>query len=547
MSRERMYGVPSSRGRPRYQASRIAHAGWWLALSGALLIAAACGGSGNAAENGSTVFRVAGSRAPAAVPARAAGNPLAVAYRGRHTLRGRVTLHARIRGHARIVAATFMLAGRPLGTVTQPPWALDVDAAVLPDGPAPLTVVAVDRYGRRAASRAINVRVLPGGESLLHASPDQSLAPALRALARGSATVQLSPGSYRLNQIVLGPGARLIGSGWGTILTPSAGASEVAMLSTRGRDVRISDLAVQGAGRIDEAVSIGDGASDVRVRRIEVSGVRMDGIAVWGAHRDVSIQDSSLSGGGTAANAGVLDEGSVDSSGTSVVRTRVDGFVGYGVLFAQRVYGLRRAALHNLALDNTISDIIDPRRHDGTDAGGIWTGGVEAAVIGNAISDTGTDGIETVGSSTSDTVIDNSVQNTPVAIYLEHSTNVSLVEANRITDVGTGINVEWRHAGGGSNANTFAYNQISATQVGVFVDVQEDANAILGNVFSGAHATPVILQGSSHNIVRGNMACGGGLAAFVIQRAALSQTGALARSSDNRLIDNERTSPCTAA
>ena len=542
-----MYGVPSSRGTARYQPSRMAHAGWWLALSGALLIAAGCAESGNATENRSTAFREGDSRAPAPLRASAAGNPLAVAYRGPHSLRGRVILRARIRGDARIVAATFMLAGRPLGTVTQPPWTLDVDAAVLPDGAGPLVVAAVDRYGRRAASHAINVTVRPGGERLLHASPYRSLAPALRALARGSATVQLSPGRYRLNQIVLGPGARLIGSGPETILTPSAGASEVAMISTRAKHVRISDLAVRGAGQIDEGVSIGGGSSDVRVQGIEVSGVRMDGVAVWGAHRDVSIQDSTLSGGGTAANAGVFDEGSVDSSGTSVVRTRVNGFVGYGVLFAQHLYGLRRAALHNLALDDTISDIIDPHRHDGTDAGGIWTGGVEAAVIGNAVSDTGTDGIETVGSSTSDTITDNRVQNTPVAIYLEHSTNLSLIEANWMQNVGTGINVEWRHDGGGSNANAIAYNQIAATEVGIFVDVQEDDYRIVGNLFSGAHATPVILQGSSHDTVHGNIACALGGAPFVIQRSALSQTGALARSGDNRLVDNERTSPCRAA
>lgn len=542
-----MYGIPSSWGRARYQATRVAHARWWRALAGTLLIIAGCGGSGNTAANGSTVS-VADSHAPAAVPASAAGHPLAVAYRGPRRLRGRVTLRARIRGDARIVAATFTLAGRPLGTVTQPPWVLDVDAAVLPDGPAPLAVVAVDRYGRRSASRAINVRVLPGGERLLHATPGQSLAPALLALARGSATVQLSPGRYRLNQVVvLGPGARLIGSGPGTILTPSAGVSEVAMLSTRSSGVRISDLAVKGDGQVDDAVSIGDGSTDVRVQRIEVSGVRANGVAVWGAHRDVSIQDSTIIGGGVATNAGVLDEGSVDSRNTSVVRTRVSGFVGYGVLFAQRFYGLRSAAIHNLALDDTISDIIDPHRHDGTDAGGIWTGGVEAAVIGNAISDTGTDGIETVGSSTADTIIDNRVQNTPVAIYLEHSTNLSLVEANWMRNVGTGINVEWRHAGGGSNANALAYNQIAATEVGIFVDVQEDDYRIVGNLFRGAHATPVVLQGSSHNTVQGNMACALAGAPFVIERSALSQTGALARSSDNQVVDNEHTSPCRAA
>ncbi len=512
-----------------------------------LLMIAGCGGSSMAARSGSSAVRSADTLAAVTAPARTSDDTLAVAYRGPRTLRGRITLRAKVGDDTRVVAATFMLAGRPLGTVTQAPWALDVDAALLPDGPVSLSVSAVDRLGRRGVSPTVEVRVLPAGETVLHASPDRRLARALRALARGSATVKLAPGRYRVAQIVLGPGARLYGSGPGTILTPRPGTGGAAMLSTRGDDVRISDLAVDGAGQIDDGVSIGDGARDVRVQRIEISGVRINGAAVWGAHRDVSIQDSTVLGGGTAANAGVLDQGSVDSRDTSVVRTRVSGFIGYGVLFAQRFYGLRSAALHNLALDNTISDIIDPHRHDGTDAGGIWTGGVEAAVIGNTTSNTGTDGIETVGSSTSDEIVDNSVQNTPVGIYIEHSTNRSLVLANRVANVGTGINVEWRHAGGGSNANAFSYNQIAATRVGVFVDVLEDHNIIAGNVFRGRGATPVILQGSSYNTVRGNMACPGGSAPFVLQQAALSQSGALARSSHNRLVNNERTSPCRAA
>jgi copper-binding protein NosD len=545
---EAMSDFLSSRsGRPTYQVRGIGNeGGWWLVALCAVLAMTGCAGSTRSPAEVSAV-RAADRGATAKVPARTARDPLAVAYRGPHALRGRVMLRAKIRHGTRVVAATFMLSGQPLGTVTQAPWALDVDAAALPDGPASLSVVAVDRLGWRSVSPAVDVRVLGGGERVQHASPARGLGSALRALARGSATVKLAPGLYRVGELALGPGARLLGSGPQTVLSPRAGTGQTALLSTRSGGVRISDLAVQGAGRIDEAVSIGDGSRDVRVQRIEVSGVRMNGIAVWGAHRNVSIQDSTIVGGGTAGNAGVLDQGSVNSGDTSVVRTRVTGFVGYGVLFAQRFYGLRSAAIHNLALDNTISDIIDPHRQDGTDEGGIWTGGVEAAVIGNDISDTGIDGIETVGSSTRDTIVDNTVRDTPVAIYIEHSTNGSLVLANRIANVGTGINVEWRHAGGGSNGNVFAYNQIAATRVGVFVDVQEDLNSIVRNVFRGKQATPVILQGSSNNTVRGNVACPASPAPFVVQQAALSETGALARSSHNRLVDNERTSPCRAA
>jgi copper-binding protein NosD len=540
-----MSGFLSSRsGNEASQVRGIGNAGSRLLALCAVLLTAGCGGSRVSSRADPSAVQAAYRGATVKVPGRTVPHPLAIAYGGPHSLRGRVTLRAKIRPGARVVAATFVLAGEPLGTVTKAPWALDVDAGVLPNGPVSLRVVAVDHLGRRSVSPAFDVRVLPGGESLLRASPDHGLTPALRALARGSATVKLAPGRYRVGEIVLGPGARLVGSGPGTILTPRPGTSGVAMLSTESAGVRISDLAVQGARQINDAVSIGDGASDVRVQRLKISGVRTNGVEVWGAHHDISVQDSMILGGGTAENAGVFDLGSVNSRRTSVVRTQVRGFVGYGVLFAQRFYGRSSAAIHNLALDNTISDIVDPHRHDGTDAGGIWTGGVAAAVIGNKVSHTGTDGIETVGSSTHDTIVSNSVQDTPVAIYVEHSTNLSLIESNRASNVGTPINVEWRHSGVGSNSNVYAYNDISATEAGVFIDVQDDNNAIVGNVFRAAKGTPVILQGSSYNTVRGNIACGASSAPFVVQRAASSQTGAVARSTHNRLADNERQTPC---
>jgi parallel beta-helix repeat protein len=505
-------------------------AGQPLLLLIALTVAAGCGGTRVAVQAGAPQASVS------------AGGGVRVEYRGPHTLRGRVNLLASAFSNARLVAITFTLGGRTLGTATRPPWILDVDAALLPPGRAPLTVTAVDRLGGRASSSAVFVRVRSGGERIVNVRSQRGLDALLRALADGTVNVHLGPGIYRANHIVLGSGARLSGSGGATILR--AAAPGAALLNIRGRGIRVSDLAIDGDGQIDEGISIGDGSRDVRVQRIGLSRVRAGGVAALGRHTVVSIQDSILLGSGSAAGAGVFDDGSEESSGTSVVRTQVSGFQGYGILFAQRFYGLRTAALGNLALDNRVSDIVDPARRDGTDAGGIWTGGVEASVIGNVIAGAGTDGIETIGSSTGDTIIGNRISSTPVGIYIEHSTNRSLVAENWIANVRNAINVEWRHAGGGSNANTFAGNTIAAAQVGVFVDVQEDYNTIAGNAFTSAGTTPVVFQGSSHNMVRGNRACAAS-SAFVVQRPGLSQTGSLAQSTNNRLISNERTGPCS--
>jgi hypothetical protein len=126
-------------------------------------------------------------------------------------------------------------------------------------------------------------------------------------------------------------------------------------------------------------ISISGGAIDVHVPRIGVSGVRVNGIEIWGAHSGDSIQDSTLRGSDVATNGGVFELGSVNSSQTSMIRRRISGFRDFGVISDQRFHGLPSAVLHNVALDNRIDNIADPSTHDGTGAGGIWTGGAQAA------------------------------------------------------------------------------------------------------------------------------------------------------------------------
>ena len=504
------------------------------------LLVAGCGGAHIAAQSA--------ARSPAgrerAVPVASITAAVRASYTGPRTLRGRAVLRARVDGGTRIVAVTYELAGRAVGTVTRPPWSLAIDAPLLTPGTAKLRVTAVDRLGDRVLSPAVAVHVLRGGEHLVRVTTQHRFDVVLPTLARGHVRVLVGPGVYRADQITLGPGARLTGSGRRTVLTPAAGSTGAAVITTSARDVRVSDLALDGAGRTDYGMSISDGAAEVRVQRLRVGSVRGSGIELWGPHTDASIEDSVLVGRG-ATGAGVFDLGSGQSSDTSVIRTRISGFRGYGVLFAQRFYGLAKAANNNVALDNQISDIVDPSTHNGTDAGGIWSGGTEAAVIGNTISSTGTDGIETVGSSTRDTIVDNNVSLTRVGIYIERSTNDSLVTRNRIARVATGINVEWRHGGGSSLANTFELNSIAAARVGVFVDVQANDNQILKNVFTAAAETPVILQGSSGNTVRGNLACAVGSKPLVVLQTAQTETGATATSTDNQVSDNGRTGTCT--
>lgn len=457
----------------------------------------------------------------------------------------------------RVVAVTFLVDGVPLGSDTKAPYTLVLDPGLVRSGRHRLTVAAVDNHGRRRATQPVTLTTETFRTQALVASPNHGLERALAALRSGHVTVRLTPGRYRLHDVRIGDGARLLGSGPRTVLTPPTGAY-FAVLVARGRGIAISDLTVDGGGPGPGrgiAVAVFDGSRNVRLSRLRLSRVRTDGVNVWGAFSNVSVQDSLIEGGGTAQT-GVFALGSDRSRDTSVIRTKIRGFRSHGILLAQREYGRPAAALHGLALDNVVSDIRDPARDRcyyapnstpkcGTNEGGIWTGGVEAAIIGNTVVRARWDGIETVGSSTRTTVVGNRIRETRTGIYLEHSTNDSLFARNVVTGSRTGINVEWWHDGQGSTRNTFTSNRIvSAAKGGLFVDVGDDGNQIVENVFVGGARPAIVLQGTSDNVVRRNLGCLTGDAELVREQSAYDDSGARAVPRRNRLSGNTTSSSC---
>ena len=471
-----------------------------------------------------------------------------------------VALEAKARAFSsRVVAVTFLLDGRPLGSVTTRPYKLDVDPALIVPGSHRVSVTAVDNLGRRATSAPSTVTVASTrGDRLVEATPEtfQRVTGRLRG---GDVTVRLGPGRYPVRELEVGPRVRLVGSGPKTVLTARPGRYW-ALVVARGSGIRISDLAIDGRGGPATedggiAVAVFDGSRDVRLQRLEIRRVRTHGVNVWGAHAGVSIQDSSIEGGGTA-HAGVFTLGSDRSRDTSVIRTQIRGFRSYGILLGQKKFGRPAAALHGLALDNRISDIRDPARDGcvyaarttrgcGTNEGGIWTGGVEAAIIGNTVRRARWDGIETVGSSTRTRIVDNEISRTRTGIYVEHSTNRSLISRNVIVDAETGINVEWFHEGAGSRRNAFVANRIvRAREVGLFVDVGGDRNRIEGNVFVGGGRPAIVLQGSSGNVVRRNLGCGGPGTSLVGLQSARWDDGTEAHARANRLERNTTAATC---
>ena len=504
-----------------------------------------------------------GSEQPAAVD-RTAGKAPTVSFLGpeRLTRPAELGAQARASSGSRVVAVTFSLDGRPLGSDTTRPYRLDVDPALLPAGRHRVSVEAVDNLGRRRGTGSSELHVEGSASDVLAAAPGPSFARARAALRRGNVTVRLAAGRYEIDELELGSGARLVGSGPGTVLAAKPGRRYWALVVARGKNIRIADLTIDGGGPAPEsrdggiAVAVFDGSSDVRLQRLRITRVRTDGVNTWGAHANVSVQDSVIQGGGTA-EAGFVALGSDRSRDTSVIRTRVRGFRAFGIILQQQEHGRPAADLHGLVLDNVVTDIRDPSRDGcwtaakyrtpgcGTNEGGIWTGGVEAAIIGNTVRRARWDGIETVGSSTRTTIVGNEIHDTRTGIYLEHETHRSLIARNVIVDALTGINVEWRHEGEGSSRNTFAFNRIVRSKTGIFVDVGSDQNRIVENVFVGGERPAIVLQGSSRNLVQSNRGCGSEGDSLVTFSEAQFDDGRPATSRQNRLDGNQtRTSAC---
>jgi parallel beta-helix repeat protein len=499
---------------------------------------------------------------PAAEPA--AGKAPSIEFLGPERLTKPANLEARARAvsGSRVAAVTFFLDRRPLGSDTTKPYRLDVDPALLPHGRHQLRVEAVDNLGRRRSTRPSSLMVEPAESEIVEARPGRSFARAREALERGEVTVRLAPGRYEVDELELGSGARLVGSGLRTVLAPRRGARYWALVVAKGKNIRIADLSLDGGGQVPGdgeggiAVAVFDGSSDVRLQRLRITRVRTDGVNTWGAHSSVSIQDSRIESDGRG-EAGVVALGSDESRDTSVIRTRVRGFTSFGVLLQQQRYGRPAADLHGVVLDNVVSDIRDPTRDGcwtaakhqtrgcGTNEGGIWTGGVEAAVIGNTVVRARWDGIETVGSSTRTTIVGNEIRSTRTGIYLEHSTNFSVIARNLIVDTEAGIQVEWRYDGVGSSHNTFLSNRIvAAREAGLFVDTGGDGNRIVGNRFVGGARPAITLQGSSKNVVQDNVGCGGRLASLVGMNSAQWDDGSEAHSRGNRLLGNRSEASC---
>jgi parallel beta-helix repeat protein len=446
----------------------------------------------------------------------------------------------------RVSFVDFLVDGTVVGSDSAAPYTFDWNPGELPGGDHVLRVAASTANGGHAVSAPASISTAGRLVATREVSPSQSLAAAVASLPAGGGSVHLAPGVYGVEDLRLGDGVQLIGSGASTVLRPNAGSNYGSVLSIRGTGASVRGLAIDGNGRgqtdgAGRAIEVGSGARDVVIRAVRIVDARAQGVYLSGDHQRVSIQDSDIDGGGNAS-AGVMDRiGDATSGDTSVLRTTIRNVRDYGINFfpwtATRVYPGARA----VAVGNVIEHVQNADTDNGTNEGGIWTGGTDAVIRDNVVSDTGWDGIQTIGASSHTVIAGNRISRTGVGIYLEHETWDSLIEGNSLSEItGTGINVEWRYDGKGSGRLTIRRNTIAAAgEYGVFVDVGANDNVIDGNVIADARLAAIRLQGSTGNVVTGNDLRGTRQDWCAIETTGTFDDGTPARSSNNQYRGND--------
>ncbi len=264
-----------------------------------------------------------------------------------------------------VAAVTLRIDGHVVGSDTTPPYAVLVDGASLRPGRHPATLELVRRNGDRLRSAPRIVTVVSAQRRELVASPGHGFERARRALERGHVTVRLAPGRYPVSTLRLGDGARLVGSGPGTVLAAPA-APYWGVVIVDGDDTLLSGLKIDGGGPgggHGHAVVVQSGVRRFVARRVAIERVRSVGVYAWGSLSDISVQDARITSAG-AADAGVI-AALPTGNDISVIRTRVAGFRNHGINLVQVPHDNRVSGLRALALDNVVTDIDAPEDTQG--------------------------------------------------------------------------------------------------------------------------------------------------------------------------------------
>jgi len=387
------------------------------------------------------------------------------------------------------------LAANPRKTVVAVTWLLDGNPICTSNVPSRGTAFSCD----------VNARVLPAGTHTISTQMVQTNGAQGRFGPPARVTVGPGPTSTANSPTVAHATVRLSGSQPGFRV---ANGTTVYGPATITGDVRLSP-----ASRLEDVTVhgeiIADDAPGASVRDVTVRGVAgQDGMRISNSS-DFSIQGSSFLGAGAkTSEKGIVDDGP-STSNLEIAYDSVSNFGGDGAYLITSgnhkriVPGLNKI----LVLDSKWSGANGPYGN-GEQARGFIVGGHDGYVIGNSTTGGTTAGIETYNDAVGMTFAYNHVSSTPVGFYLEHFADDSTFSHNTTSRVRVGFNVEWLAGSATTSASDrFTYNDVTYTGSGLFADAGTRHMTVgPGNMFRGP-APAVTYQGSTDGTIEENTAC----------------------------------------
>jgi hypothetical protein len=368
-----------------------------------------------------------------------------------------------------VVAITWKLDGKAIGTSSVSPYTYDFNAALSTAGSHTMSIEAVEQDGNRTQSAGVPVTTgaAPTGSNIVH-------------LSGTNAGMTLSS-----NQRVYGNGSSTIING------------DVHMASGS----RLENLVVNGT-------IFAAGTTNTKVQLVTVNSTGGEGVSL-GSAPGFHLEDSTLNGPSATGSVKGIENTNSESGGANpvIARNTVKNFGGDGIWMVTGNEDDTVALAHLLILDNNVSGANGPY-NNGTQARGIIAGGDLGNVIGNTTNGGTTDGLQPFRSASHMHWAHNTVSGTPTGVYIEHYGDHSVYEYNTISATSHGFNVEWVASSSPPRSTVDAHilhNDITAPTA-VFADagsqqIETAFNTVHGNL------PAIVYQGSTNGSIHDNTAC----------------------------------------
>jgi hypothetical protein len=370
-----------------------------------------------------------------------------------------------------VVAMTWLLDGKAVGTSSVSPYTFDANAALLPAGSHTMTVQSVDQDGNRTTSPGVAVTV---------------------STAAPAGAIHLAGGVH--SALTLQPGVTYYAAGSPTTL------GNITMASNS----RLENVTINGT-------VTAHGATGARLQGVTLNYSGSSGEAISPTGSDgFSLQDSTVECSDANGTTDGAYNGNFEGAGNNEIyaRNQIKDCGGAGLSLVTPAVDDTTHLTKLLVLDNSITGVNGPVL-DGTNSQGLILGSFQGNVIGNTVVGGNTASIEPFRSATSMHYAFNTVGGSPTGFYLEHFADSSTFEHNTVQATSHGFNVEWV-AGTSpprSTVNAKIVNNAITAPVGVFADAGSSGIEAGSNTIHTSSLPSIVYRGSVNGSIHDNVTC----------------------------------------